>query len=86
MPDTRPRITFKNGICNSCQILEEAKLDVSKIDYQKRADEFKELLERIKKESKNSTHPYDCIVPWSGGKDSSSVALRLKTNIKLNPY
>lgn len=85
MPDTRPRITFKEGVCNSCQILDETKLRESRVDYQKRDEEFKELLERIKKESENSSHPYDCIVPWSGGKDSSSVALRLKNEYNITP-
>ena len=28
---------------------------------------------------------YDCIVPWSGGKDSTSIALKLKLEHDLNP-
>ena len=28
---------------------------------------------------------YDCVVPWSGGKDSTSIALKLKFEFGLNP-
>ena len=28
---------------------------------------------------------YDCVVPWSGGKDSTSIALKLKFEYGLNP-
>jgi len=32
-----------------------------------------------------TTGPYDCVVAWSGGKDSSAIALRLKEELHLNP-
>ena len=28
---------------------------------------------------------YDVVVPWSGGKDSTSIALKLKFELGLNP-
>ena len=42
-------------------------------------------MDKIKKRSKNKNSNYDCIVPWSGGKDSTSIALKLKFNYGLNP-
>ncbi len=85
MPDTRPRISFKNGICNSCQFIQEEKLKDSSVNYEERNIELDELVKRIKIDSETLNHPYNCIVPWSGGKDSSSVALRLKNQYQLRP-
>jgi N-acetyl sugar amidotransferase len=78
MPSTRPRITFKGDICNACQF----KLHHD-VDYKAREKEFFKLLDRIKQYG--SSNDYDCIVPWSGGKDSSYIALRLKNEFGLRP-
>jgi len=85
MPDTRPRISFRNGICNSCEFMTEQSGIKKNINYQQREEELNQLVERIKKDSKSLNHPYNCIVPWSGGKDSSSVALKLKEEYQLQP-
>ena len=37
----------------------------------------KEFLSIINK-SRRKKNLYDCVVPWSGGKDSSAIAYRLK--------
>ena len=54
-----------------------------KINWKQREKEFHKLIFHIKKKGNNKN--YDCIVPWSGGKDSSSIALKLKYNFGLNP-
>ena len=54
------------------------------IDWNSRKREFLNLVEKIKHDSKNN-NSYDCIVPWSGGKDSTSIALKLKFEFGLNP-
>ena len=78
MPSTRPRITFdKFGICNACKY----KKKKSKIDYKKREKE----LEAILKKYRSKTKDHDCVIPWSGGKDSSYVAYQLKFKYKMNP-
>jgi len=78
MPDTRPRIVFDdNGICNACHTAERKKA----IDWHSRRKEFLDLVARFRPKS----GPYDCIVPWSGGKDSSAIAWRLKFEFGLNP-
>ena len=76
MPDTRPRIVFTGDVCNACIWAEERK----SIDYRDRHDEFCETVYQY------SRHPvYDCIVPFSGGKDSATIAWKLKHEEGLNP-
>ena len=78
MPDTRPRIEFdEDGVCNACHNADRKK----RIDWDARREEFLELVEELRPRH----GPYDCIVPWSGGKDSSTIAHRLKFDFGLNP-
>lgn len=78
MPDTRPRVVFdEDGMCNACRNAEQKKL----IDWDERRREFDELVEPYR----STDGSWDCIVPWSGGKDSSSIAYRLKFEHGLNP-
>jgi N-acetyl sugar amidotransferase len=78
MPDTRPRVEFNHeGVCNACLNAEGKK----QIDWDRRKEEFLELTERFRPRE----GLYDCIVPWSGGKDSSSIAYKLKFEFGLNP-
>ena len=81
-PNTRPRIVFnKQNICNACLNSRDKK----KINWKRREKEFHKIILNIKKDSKKNKRTYDCIVPWSGGKDSSSIAIKLKYNFGLNP-
>ncbi len=78
MPNSRPRIQFdENDICNACHTAKRK----NDIDWEARRAEFLDYVERYRPKS----GPYDCIVPWSGGKDSSSIAHRLKFEFGLNP-
>ena len=82
MTDTRPRIYFdQNGVCNACSHSKKKDL----IDWNTRKSEFLALVDGIKDISKNNNNLYDCVVPWSGGKDSTSIALKLKFEYGLNP-
>ena len=75
MPSSRPRIIFnKNGICN----VSKYKKNIEKINFKKRKFELKNILKKTKPHGTK----YDCIVPWSGGKDSSYIAYQLKFNLK----
>lgn len=76
MPDTRPRIVFTDGVCNAC-IYHEGKKE---IDWSARRQEFLEVVDRHKGQG-----AYDCIVPFSGGKDSAAIAWKLKFEFGLNP-
>ena len=78
MPSSRPRISFDiKGICNACNYQKKKNL----IDWNSRKLEFEEICN----EHRSKDGSYDCIVPWSGGKDSSSIAYKLKYEFKMNP-
>lgn len=79
MSTTRPRIIFdKEGVCNACRNAEEK---WNNVDWKSRRKEFENLLDRYR--SKDGY--WDCIVPWSSGKDSSTIAHRLKFEFNTNP-
>ena len=67
----------KEGICDACSYNKKK----SEINWQKREGELFQFLEKYRKN--NGEH--DCIVPSSGGKDSSFTAHILKTKYKMNP-
>ena len=78
MPNSRPRIVFDDeGVCNACRNAETKQ----EIDWEARKNEFFKFVEPYR--SKDGS--WDCVVPWSGGKDSSSIAYRLKFNFGMNP-
>jgi N-acetyl sugar amidotransferase len=79
-PNSRPRVVFDaEGVCNACRNAEEK----DKIDWAAREREFINLIAPLR--ARNTTGTYDCIVPWSGGKDSSTIAHKLKFEYGLNP-
>ena len=82
-PSTRPRIQFSKGICNACIHAKNRKN--KSINYEERKKEFLNLIERMEIIMEKNDNSYHCIVPWSGGKDSSSIALKLKNQFNLNP-
>jgi len=70
MPETRPRIEFNSeGICNACQWHEKKKT----IDWEGRQWDLEKLCDQFKKDDGY----WDCIVPASGGKDSTYIADKL---------
>ena len=76
MPSSRPRIVFEGDVCNACRFAEERKT----WNYQERRQEFIDLVKSKKR------HPhYDMIVPLSGGKDSATIAYKLKHEYGFNP-
>lgn len=78
MPSTRPRMTLDdNGVCGGCRTAESR----SSLDYGTRRPLLLQALEGVHR----SHEAYDCVVAWSGGKDSSAIALRLKSEYGLNP-
>ena len=66
-----------DGICDACKYNEKKK----EIDWKKREEQLLKILEKYRK----SNGEHDCIVPSSGGKDSSFTAHILKTKYKMNP-
>ena len=70
MPETQEGVNFDElGICTACQSSE----DKMHIDWLKREKILKKILDKAKKKSGNN---YDCIIPSSGGKDSTWQVLK----------
>ena len=82
-PSTRPRIVFNNGICNACNYAKKVNDNI--INFDTRKKELEDLIVRIKEKKISNKSNYDCIIPWSGGKDSSAIALHLKEDYGINP-
>jgi N-acetyl sugar amidotransferase len=66
------------GICSACRY---ADIKDKEIDWVKREEELIALCNFYRSKTGN----YDCIVPGSGGKDSSYTTHILKTKYKMNP-
>ncbi len=65
LPETYPDIKFdKNGVCHKCHEFDQKYADK---DYTKSEQELSKIFSWAKSQKKR----YDCIVPFSGGKDSS---------------
>ncbi len=78
MPDSKPDLKFdEQGVCSACRNFENR----AEIDYAGREQELHRVLERYR--SKGGTN-YDCIVPVSGGKDSTYQVLQV-LDLGLNP-
>lgn len=74
LPETFPQITFdENGVCNYCKIYEKQKL------------RGKKELEKIISKYRNPSEKPDCIVAFSGGRDSSYGLHYIKNVLKMNP-
>jgi N-acetyl sugar amidotransferase len=78
MLETQDVITFdEHGVCATCRQIEYKQ---QRIDWEARRKEFVELAKQYKDKG-----PYDCIVPFSGGKDSTFTVLSLVRDFGLKP-
>ena len=69
MPETKPDLAFdKNGKCSACVAFEER----IKINWKSREKNLRDLFNKFKDISQ-----WDCIVPVSGGKDSTFQVLKI---------
>ncbi|MBI2722908.1 MAG: N-acetyl sugar amidotransferase [Bacteroidetes bacterium] len=79
-PETKPDLTFNDlGICSACKAAEEKNKG---IDWKKREKDFHEVISHFKK---STAVGYDCLIPVSGGKDSTYQAYFMKEVCGLNP-
>jgi N-acetyl sugar amidotransferase len=77
MPHTKPDLHIDNeGVCNACRSIEKRK----EIDWGQRKIELLDVLDRHRRNGSN----WDCIVPVSGGKDSTYQVIRM-LQLGLNP-
>lgn len=78
LPETHETISFdENNICNICSGIEFRDL---KINYLEKKRELDQLIKKYK-----GQYDYDCIVPFSGGKDSTWALYYLIKEYDLNP-
>jgi N-acetyl sugar amidotransferase len=78
LPETHESITFDDeGVCNVCRQVEYKH---EKIDWDEQRRRLEELIETYR-----GQHAYDCIVPFSGGKDSTFTLWHLVTQHRLKP-
>lgn len=78
MPSTKPSLSFdQEGVCNACHNYENRK----GIDWDQRKEELVEILDRYR--SKDSSN-WDCIIPVSGGKDSTYQVITM-LEMGMNP-
>lgn len=78
-PETKPDLSFdENGICSACS---SSELKNNEIDWDQRKYDFEKIIENYRKDGKG----YDCLIPVSGGKDSTYQAYFMKEVYGMNP-
>jgi len=75
LPNTRPNLKIdEDGVCDAC------KNKKTKINWKNRRNKFLKIVKKIKNKNKKN---YDCLIPVSGGKDSTwQVLMALKYKMK----
>ena len=80
-PETKPDLSFDDrGVCSACIAADEKHKG---IDWEQRKREFLEIVDFYKKPK--DAIGWDCIVPVSGGKDSTYQAYFMKYVCGMNP-
>lgn len=80
MPNTKPDLSFdEEGVCDACR---SAQKKVGAIDWKKRKEEFLTIVNKYR--GRKGSY-YDCVIPVSGGKDSTYQAWMMKHVFKMNP-
>jgi len=78
-PETKPDLSLdENGMCNACRFVDVK--DTTNWDLRRK--ELAEIFERFKNKDGSN---YDCIIPVSGGKDSTFQTYVVKEEFGLNP-
>jgi len=78
LPDTHETIAFdENGVCNICR---QAEIKHEAVNWEERGEMLLTIIERYKDNGQ-----YDCIVPFSGGKDSAFQLWYVVKKLNLKP-
>lgn len=78
MPNTRPGLELDaEGVCNACRSYERRK----EVDWDTRKNELLRILEKYRQPDGGN---WDCIIPVSGGKDSTYQVIRM-LQLGMNP-
>ena len=77
-PETQDTLMFdEHGVCSVCRNID---FRDEKIDWPERRRQLESLIDKYKGQGQ-----YDCIIPFSGGKDSTFQAWFVVTQLKLKP-
>ncbi|MCK5065709.1 MAG: hypothetical protein KAQ97_10520 [Candidatus Fermentibacteraceae bacterium] len=80
LPGNYPDVDFDSrGVCRVCR---EFDLRFRNIDWRSREKKLERMLDRYRGKGRSK---YDCLVPYSGGKDSTYSLWLLKTKYGMNP-
>ena len=78
-PETKPDLTFdEDGICDACRFANVK----DTTDWESRRKELVEIFNKFKNKDGSN---YDCVIPVSGGKDSTYQTYMVKEEFGLNP-
>ena len=78
LPSTKPDLRFDDlGICSACN----AYSNRVEVDWEARKEEFDLIISKFRSKSDSK---WDCIIPVSGGKDSTAQVLKI-LEVGLNP-
>lgn len=78
LPETQDSILFdEQGLCTVCNQIKVKKLQ---INWEERKKLLLQLCDRFR-----GKHTYDCVVPFSGGKDSTYTLWYLVTQLNMKP-
>ena len=78
-PETKPDLSLdENGICDACRFVDVK--DTTNWDLRRK--ELAEIFEKFKNKDGSN---YDCVIPVSGGKDSTFQTYVVKKEFGLNP-
>jgi N-acetyl sugar amidotransferase len=78
LPETYETIEFdEEGVCNICR---QKEFKDTAINWNERKEQLRMLVEQYR-----GKYAYDCIVPFSGGKDSTFTLLYLMKEFKIKP-
>ena len=80
-PETKPDLFFNDdGVCSACIGADRKE---NQIDWVQREKDFFKIVKKFK--LKKDVIGYDCLIPVSGGKDSTYQAYFMKEVCKMNP-
>jgi len=82
-PETKPDLYFdEDGVCDACRSSQRKHGIENAIDWDARAKQFDDICVEAKSRAKGV---YDCLVPVSGGKDSTWQVYAMKKIHGMNP-
>lgn len=78
MPESAESLGFDNS--GTCSVCRQVEFKQTGIDWNAKLEEFHKIIDGVR-----GKHDYDCIVPFSGGKDSTFTLWYLVKKLKLKP-